>query len=76
MGLNMIEKTFVLLVFLLCVGLILNLFTGGAFFRQLNKTWHQVRDWSAARRRRAYMANEIRTSRMRGQVKSRSMLDH
>lgn len=72
----MIEKIFVLLVFLVCMGLILNLFTCGAFFKYTGQAWHRVRDWSAARRRRAYMANEIRTSRLQAQVKSRSMFDH
>jgi hypothetical protein len=72
----MIEKIFVLLVFVVCVGLMLNLFTRGAFGRRGLSAWHRLRDWPAERRRRAYLANEFRSTRKQSQPKSRSTLDH
>jgi hypothetical protein len=73
----MIEKIFVLSVFLACVTLVLNLFSRGALFRQAGRFVGRLRDWPAARRRRAYLANEFRLTRERGQLlKNRSTSLH
>ncbi len=72
----MIEKSLVLLVFLLCIAMMVNLLTEGALRRWAIKAWRRLRDWPAARRRRIYQLNEFRATRERGQSKARSTSDH
>ncbi|MES2887834.1 MAG: hypothetical protein V4739_07445 [Pseudomonadota bacterium] len=72
----MIEKFFVLSIFFICVGLALNLCSRGALFRQARRVGAQVRDLPAARRRRAYMANDFRATRERGRIRGRTTSTH
>lgn len=72
----MIEKSLVLLVFLLCLTLMVNLVTRGALRRWAVTAWRRLRDWPAARRRRIYQLNEFRATRERGHSKARSTSDH
>ena len=65
-------------LFLACLAVLVNLTTGGAFLRHARRLWRDVRAIPAARRRRAYLENEFRSTRKqsKSQPQSRSTLDH
>ena len=75
----MIEKIFYFGVFLICIGMVINLATRGVFLGWAHRAWHGLREMPAARRRRAYLENELRLTRERQhqyQYRSRSTSDH
>ncbi len=65
-------------LFLACLAVLVNLMAGGALLRHAERLWRDVRAIPAARRRRAYLENEFRSTRKhtKRQAQSRSTLDH
>ncbi len=65
-------------LFLVCLAVLVNLMAGGAFLRHAKCLWRDVRAMPAARRRRAYLENEFRSTRKqaKSQSRSRSTLGH
>lgn len=65
-------------LFLACLAVLVNLMAGGTLLRHAERLWRDVRAIPAARRRRAYLENEFRSTRKHSkrQPQSRSTLDH
>ncbi len=68
----MVEKLLVLLIFLFCIAMLVNLVSQGALLRWGNQTWRRLCSWPAARRRRIYQLNEFRATRERAKAKAKA----